>query len=142
MSDLPKKPGRLGDPNLTLRDDPRADPRMIAAMEQLGLLETAPLPISSLSGIEELLSFCDMAEEGYEMLNDTVTSSWPEAADVVRETEIINLLLSGHRNRQISTSLFISEKTVSSHRIRAFEKLGVKTTAELVRLAMRYNMWV
>lgn len=89
MSDLPKKPGRLGDPNLTLRDDPRADPRMIAAMEKLGLLETAPLPISSLSGIEELLSFCDMAEEGYEMLNDTVTSSWPEAADVVRETEII-----------------------------------------------------
>lgn len=58
-----------------------------------------------------------------------------------RESEIINLLLGGHRNRQISTSLHISEKTVSTHRTRAFEKLGVKTTAELVRLAMRFDLW-
>jgi len=58
-----------------------------------------------------------------------------------RENEIITLLLSGHRNRQISTSLHISEKTVSTHRTRAFEKLGVKTTAELVRLAMRFDLW-
>jgi len=58
-----------------------------------------------------------------------------------RETEIVNMLLGGHRNRQISSELFISEKTVSTHRTRAFEKLGVKTTAELVRLAMRFDKW-
>lgn len=58
-----------------------------------------------------------------------------------RESEIINLLLRGHRNRQISNSLHISEKTVSTHRTRAFEKLNVKTTAELVRLAMRFDLW-
>ena len=58
-----------------------------------------------------------------------------------RESEIINLLLHGHRNRQISTNLHISEKTVSTHRTRAFEKLGIKTTAELVRLAMRFDLW-
>ena len=58
-----------------------------------------------------------------------------------RESEIIHLLLRGHRNRQISASLHISEKTVSTHRTRAFDKLHVKTTAELVRLAMRFNLW-
>ena len=58
-----------------------------------------------------------------------------------RESEIINLLLQGHRNRQISSSLHISEKTVSTHRTRAFEKLHVKTTAELVRLAIRFDVW-
>lgn len=58
-----------------------------------------------------------------------------------RESEIINLLMAGHRNRQISTNLHISEKTVSTHRTRAFEKLGVKNTAELVRLAMRFDLW-
>lgn len=58
-----------------------------------------------------------------------------------RETEIISLLLRGHRNRQISNSLHISEKTVSTHRTRAFEKLGVKTTAQLVRLAIRFDLW-
>lgn len=58
-----------------------------------------------------------------------------------RESEIITLLLRGHRNRQISTNLHISEKTVSTHRTRAFEKLNVKTTAELVRLAIRFDLW-
>ncbi len=59
----------------------------------------------------------------------------------VREHEIIQLLLDGKRNRLIAESLFISEKTVSTHRIRAFEKLGVDTPAQLVRLAMRHGRW-
>jgi len=58
-----------------------------------------------------------------------------------RETEIISLLLQGQRNRQISSNLHISEKTVSTHRTRAFEKLNLKTTAELVRLAIRFDRW-
>ncbi len=58
-----------------------------------------------------------------------------------REMEVINLLLQGQRNRQISNDLHISEKTVSTHRTRSFEKLRVKTTAELVRLAIRFDKW-
>lgn len=58
-----------------------------------------------------------------------------------RESEIISLLLKGLRNRQISGNLHISEKTVSTHRTRAFEKLNVRTTAELVRLAIRFDLW-
>ena len=58
-----------------------------------------------------------------------------------REREIVDLLQQGLPNRQISTNLFISEKTVSTHRTRAFEKLGVKNTSELVRLGMRFDMW-
>ena len=58
-----------------------------------------------------------------------------------REHEIIVLLLQGLRNRQISQNLFISEKTVSTHRTRSFEKLGVATTADLVRLAIRTGLW-
>jgi len=58
-----------------------------------------------------------------------------------REHEIVMLLLRGRRNRQIGESLFISEKTVSTHRTRAFQKLDVRTTADLVRLAMRHGLW-
>jgi two-component system invasion response regulator UvrY len=58
-----------------------------------------------------------------------------------RELEIIHMLLRGQRNRQISAALHISEKTVSTHRVRAFEKLEVSATAELVRLAMRHGLW-
>lgn len=59
----------------------------------------------------------------------------------VRERQIVELLLDGKRNRRIAEKLFISEKTVSTHRTRAFEKLDVDTTAQLVRLAMRHGMW-
>lgn len=57
-----------------------------------------------------------------------------------RESEIIKFLIEGLRNRQISSNLHISEKTVSTHRTRAFDKLQVNTTTELVRLAMRFNL--
>ncbi|MDB4223736.1 response regulator transcription factor [Granulosicoccus sp.] len=58
-----------------------------------------------------------------------------------RETEIINRLLQGQRNRKIATDLHISEKTVSTHRTRAFEKLRITTTPELVRLAISFDKW-
>ena len=58
-----------------------------------------------------------------------------------RELEIATLLLDGNRNREIGKKLFISEKTVSTHRTRSFEKLGINSTAELVLLAYRYGMW-
>ena len=82
----------------------------------------------------------DVAQQ---MAMDVINGSDDNPFDklTTRETEIINLLLLGQRNRQISSNLHISEKTVSTHRTRAFEKLGVGTTAELVRLAMRFGMW-
>ena len=63
-------PGRLGNPNLNLRDDPRADKRMISAMESRGLLEPMPsLPIDAESTIDELVAFCNQNEAAYELSN-------------------------------------------------------------------------
>lgn len=58
-----------------------------------------------------------------------------------RELQITMLLLDGKRNRQIGEKLYISEKTVSSHRTKAFSKLGIQSTAELAKLAMRHGRW-
>jgi hypothetical protein len=38
----PVLPGRLGSADMTLRTDPRADPRMVAAMEPIGLADASP----------------------------------------------------------------------------------------------------
>ena len=57
-----------------------------------------------------------------------------------REREIADELIDGKRNRRIAEQFFISEKTVSTHRTRAFQKLGVSTTAERVRLALRHGI--
>ena len=50
-----------------------------------------------------------------------------------REQEILNLVASGHTSPEIADKLFISIRTVQSHRANIMVKLGVKNTAELVR---------
>jgi len=37
-------PGRLGDPSRALKDDPRADPRLVAALAPFGLDGDQPAP--------------------------------------------------------------------------------------------------
>jgi acetyl esterase len=62
----PRLPGRLGDPTRTLRDDPRADPRMVAALAPFGLDGAQPpLPVTPTSAREELLTFAQASERGF-----------------------------------------------------------------------------
>ena len=69
MATAPELPGRLGKPDMTLGDDPRADRRLIAAMEPLGLLAPQPaLPVKATSPVEALLEYVTTAEEGFEGL--------------------------------------------------------------------------
>lgn len=51
-----------------------------------------------------------------------------------RQFEVMCLLLSGARNKQIAEKLGISEKTVKVHRAHLMEKLQIKSTAELGRM--------
>mgnify|MGYP001791604665 CR=1 FL=1 len=53
-----------------------------------------------------------------------------------REKEIIRCLSEGMNTKAISETLFISEHTVKTHRKNIMHKLQVKTSAELVRLAI------
>ena len=59
-------PGRLGDPGRTLGQDRRADPRIVAALEALGLDRARPTPVSRSSSRDELLAFVDEAEKGFQ----------------------------------------------------------------------------
>lgn len=52
-----------------------------------------------------------------------------------REHEILELILRGMRSKEIAFALGISEKTVFTHRSRAFRKLAVRSDREVFRLA-------
>jgi DNA-binding NarL/FixJ family response regulator len=52
-----------------------------------------------------------------------------------REREVFDLVVRGLSGREIAKRLFISPKTVESHRYRINHKLGVRSVAELVRFA-------
>lgn len=86
----PQLPGRLGNPDLDLATDPRADPRMIAAMLPVGLAARAPeSPVNGSTPLEGLLAFCDEAEPGYDMLFGMLTTDLPEITNVERSVEVI-----------------------------------------------------
>lgn len=52
-----------------------------------------------------------------------------------RETEIMDLVVKGLRNKQIAGTLGISEKTVKVHRGHVMQKIGARTVADLVHVA-------
>lgn len=57
-----------------------------------------------------------------------------------RELEVMRCLLTGALNKQIAAHLGIVEKTVKVHRARVFEKMGVHSVAELVRLCSQIGV--
>jgi two-component system response regulator DegU len=57
-----------------------------------------------------------------------------------REKEILKLISDGLSNKEIATKLFVSTRTVDTHRYNLMQKLGVKNGAELVRLAFKLNL--
>lgn len=57
-----------------------------------------------------------------------------------RETEILRLIAEEYTNQQIADKLFISLRTVETHRLNISQKLNVKNTAGLVREAYLRNL--
>jgi DNA-binding CsgD family transcriptional regulator len=53
-----------------------------------------------------------------------------------REREILSYIAEGLSSKQIAGKLFISEYTVANHRKNMLNKLGAKSSAELIRINM------
>jgi two-component system response regulator NreC len=57
-----------------------------------------------------------------------------------REAEILGLIALGHTNAEIAEQLFLSVRTVESHRAHIQQKLRLTTRAELVKYALRHGL--
>ena len=57
-----------------------------------------------------------------------------------REREVLQHVVSGQLNKQIAADLGTVEKTVKVHRSRVMEKMGVRSLADLVRMAERIGV--
>ncbi len=57
-----------------------------------------------------------------------------------RESEILRLIASGFTNKQIADKLFVSQKTVETHRARIMQKLDIHKTADLIRYAIKSGL--
>ncbi|HYJ83930.1 MAG TPA: LuxR C-terminal-related transcriptional regulator [Allosphingosinicella sp.] len=57
-----------------------------------------------------------------------------------RQRQVLKEMAAGQRNKQIAWRLGLSEKTVKMHRALLLEKLGVRTTADAIRIAVEAGL--
>jgi len=67
-------------------------------------------------------------------------SSGTIEALTAREIQVLRLFATGLSTREVAASLGISPKTVETHRIRIYEKLGCKSVVDLTRIAVRTGL--
>ena len=63
---------------------------------------------------------------------------WDSLSD--REREVLQLVARGHTAAEIATKLSLSAKTVETYRARGMEKLGLRSRAALVQLALQKGL--
>lgn len=63
--------------------------------------------------------------------------SWGMTKLTERESEVMKLLAEGRSIREISETLFISIKTVGSHKQNIFDKLEFENMAQLIKFALK-----
>jgi DNA-binding NarL/FixJ family response regulator len=57
-----------------------------------------------------------------------------------REIEILKLWGSSHTNKEIANTLFLSVRTVETHKNHIMQKLNLKTSVDMVKYAIRNNI--
>lgn len=79
-------------------------------------------------------------------LSDRALEAYARSADrpsdpydtlTAREREVLGLVAQGHTSAAIGGELFISPRTVETHRANLMNKLGLRGQADVVRFAMR-----
>ena len=76
-------------------------------------------------------------------LKETVGKGLPSKKKTIlskREEEVLTLIASGKSLKEIADLLFISIKTVETHKLHIHDKLGLSNTAQLVKYAIENNL--
>jgi DNA-binding NarL/FixJ family response regulator len=102
-------------------------------------------------GRDELVRAIKAADNGQGYLQAEITrpvltrfsrtyEEWSDIHLSPRETEVLQLVADGLSNKQIASSLEISEATVKTYVTALFEKLGAVHRAHAVALALRHHL--
>ena len=77
---------------------------------------------------------------GARMAAEPVAAPRPPGGLTERETEVLKLIALGHTNAEIAQQLYLSVRTVESHRSHIQQKLRLSTRAQLVRYALDHDL--
>lgn len=99
-------------------------------------------PETLLRAIEEVYAGEQFLDDviKHQLLNEVITGRKRSSYEIPltrREKEILKLIAEEYSNQEIADLLFISLRTVETHRLNLTQKLAVKNTAGLVKEAMK-----
>jgi two-component system nitrate/nitrite response regulator NarL len=130
---------------LTGYDDDFRVAEALAAGAQGYLLKSSP--------VAELMAAVREAAAGGTPLTPSVTDAVLRAmrhrgrsgsgtveALTARELQILERFATGQSTREVAASLGISPKTVETHRVRMYDKLGARSVIDLTRIAVRTGL--
>ena len=126
---------------LTMQDEP--------AFARRALQEGALGFVLKEAADEELLEAIRLAARGETYLNPRLGArlavqpaepAGPPDDLTDREVEVLRLIALGHTNAEIAEQLYLSVRTVETHRAHIQQKLRRTTRAELVRYALEHNL--
>lgn len=80
------------------------------------------------------------AEISEKMINFMSTQSVSEDILSNKETQVLELISQGLTTKEIAAKLFVSTRTIETHRANIIKKLEVKNTAELIKKAAKINL--
>ena len=80
------------------------------------------------------------AEISEKMINFMSTQSISENVLSNKENEVLGLISKGLTTKEIAAKLFVSSRTIETHRANIIKKLEVKNTAELIKKATKMNL--
>jgi two-component system response regulator NreC len=138
---IPRLRGDTGIVVLTMQDDP--------AFARRALQEGALGFVLKEAADEELLEAIRLAARGETYLNprlgarlatQPVEASEPPDDLTDREVEVLRLIALGHTNAEIGQQLYLSTRTVETHRAHIQQKLRRSSRAELVRYALEHRL--
>ena len=76
-----------------------------------------------------------LSDEVSQLLMENSEKESPKSVLTSRETEIVKLIADDKTNKEIAQQLFISERTVETHRKNIFRKTGATSAVSLVNFA-------
>ncbi|MEI2703144.1 MAG: response regulator transcription factor [Baekduia sp.] len=125
---------------LTMQDD--------AAFARTALSAGARGYVLKESADTELVDAVRAVAAGQVFLNPRLGAEMAGADDVpadhgplsAREWEVLRLIALGHTNSEIAEQLFLSVRTIESHRASIQQKLDLHSRAELVRYALEHGL--
>lgn len=99
------------------------------------------------SAAEELVKAVRLAAQGKTYLQPELGARLAAEREVgtpddlsTRELEVLRLIALGHTNNEIAESLYLSVRTVESHRAHIQQKLGMTSRSDLVRYALERRL--